>query len=278
MESKICNKCKIVHPISEYYKNGKESWCKPCSRIQKKIWANKNKLQKREYDKKRRQENSLKIRKAKSEFYFKNKEKIQVKSKIFRQKNKEKIALSRSIYAKNNKEKLIQDRKKFYQKNKDKINESNKIYVLKNIEKVKERRRVYRNKNKGNEDRKRRKQDWQNNRYKTCEMFRLKSNLRRVISHSLKRGGYKKDGKTEHILGASFEIVKQHIEKQFTKGMMWSKVGEFIHIDHKIPLASAKTKEDLFTLFHYTNLQPLWAKDNLEKATKIFPIQTTLTI
>ena len=44
--------------------------------------------------------------------------------------------------------------------------------------------------------------------------------------------------------------------------------GEW-HIDHIMPLASAKTKEDVIRLNNYINLQPLWAEDNLRKGTKI---------
>jgi hypothetical protein len=42
------------------------------------------------------------------------------------------------------------------------------------------------------------------------------------------------------------------------------------HIDHKIPLSSAKTEEEAYQLCHYTNLQPLWAEDNLKKSNKLF--------
>jgi hypothetical protein len=41
------------------------------------------------------------------------------------------------------------------------------------------------------------------------------------------------------------------------------------HIDHIIPLATAKTLDDLILLSHYTNLQPLWSKDNFKKGKKI---------
>lgn len=44
--------------------------------------------------------------------------------------------------------------------------------------------------------------------------------------------------------------------------------GEW-HFDHIIPLASAKTEEELIKLNHYTNFQPLWAEDNLKKGFKI---------
>jgi hypothetical protein len=50
--------------------------------------------------------------------------------------------------------------------------------------------------------------------------------------------------------------------------MNWSNRKEW-HIDHIIPLSSAKTEEELLKLFHYTNLQPLWANDNIKKSNKI---------
>jgi hypothetical protein len=51
--------------------------------------------------------------------------------------------------------------------------------------------------------------------------------------------------------------------------MSWEKFGKYIHIDHIIPLSSAKTEEEIYKLCHYTNLQPLWAEDNLKKSNKL---------
>jgi hypothetical protein len=79
------------------------------------------------------------------------------------------------------------------------------------------------------------------------------------------------------MLGVDWEVAKVHIERQFTKGMNWDNQGEW-HIDHIIPLASANNKEELIKLCHYTNLQPLWAEDNLSKSDKIIEQQIKFRI
>ena len=48
--------------------------------------------------------------------------------------------------------------------------------------------------------------------------------------------------------------------------MTWENHGKLWHIDHIVPLATAETEEDLYKLFHYTNLQPLLVQDNLKKS------------
>ena len=60
--------------------------------------------------------------------------------------------------------------------------------------------------------------------------------------------------------------IQKYLESQFLEGMCWDNYGIYgWHIDHKIPLCSAKNETELLKLFHYTNLQPLWAEDNLKK-------------
>jgi hypothetical protein len=69
------------------------------------------------------------------------------------------------------------------------------------------------------------------------------------------------------LLGTDVESFKAHIESQFAEGMSWENHGEW-HIDHIVPLASGKTPEDIWKLCHYTNLQPLWAADNIRKGAR----------
>lgn len=114
-------------------------------------------------------------------------------------------------------------------------------------------------------------------RRKKDPLYKLKNNLRGRTYKAFRNKGYSKDTKTKEMLGVEWEVLKQHIQKQFTKGMNWSNQGQW-HIDHIIPLASARTEEQLKKLCHYTNLQPLWAKENLSKSDKINSQQTILRI
>ena len=63
------------------------------------------------------------------------------------------------------------------------------------------------------------------------------------------------------------ENFKLYIESKFTEEMSWENYGEW-HLDHIKPLYLSENEEDLLLLNHYTNLQPLWAEDNLRKNRK----------
>lgn len=103
-------------------------------------------------------------------------------------------------------------------------------------------------------------------KYKNDPIFALSKRLRQRIYHIV--NGNNKSKSTLEVLGCSYEEFKIHIENQFTKEMSWDKLGD-IHIDHIIPISSVETIEEVYKLNHYTNLQPLWAKDNLSKYNKI---------
>ena len=78
-----------------------------------------------------------------------------------------------------------------------------------------------------------------------------------------------KNNSSIKIIGCYPNFLKEHLEKKFTEGMSWDRMGKEIHIDHIIPLSSAKSEDEIYKLCHYTNLQPLWAEDNLKKSNKI---------
>ncbi len=108
---------------------------------------------------------------------------------------------------------------------------------------------------------------WTNRKSEDPE-FRLLSGMRSTLSSYLKKRNITKKNKTFELVGCAPEFLKEHLEKQFKEGMNWENRNKW-HIDHIIPLSSAKTEEELYKLCHYTNLQPLWAEDNIKKSNKI---------
>jgi len=100
-------------------------------------------------------------------------------------------------------------------------------------------------------------------------IFKLIYRVRNRTKNAVRRKYFRKDFKYPDYIGCSREELKMHIESQFTEGMTWDKflAGE-IHIDHIVPIGKAQTPEEIFKLSHYTNLRPLWAKDNLKKGAK----------
>ena len=111
--------------------------------------------------------------------------------------------------------------------------------------------------------------EYRRNKYRTDNTYKLKVDMRRRMHEAL-NGNCKADN-TKALLGCTYEEARAHIEAQFTEGMSWDKMGlHGIHIDHIRPCASfdLSDPEQQRECFHYTNLQPLWAKDNLEKSDK----------
>jgi hypothetical protein len=88
-------------------------------------------------------------------------------------------------------------------------------------------------------------------------------NIKQYVNYAEKHD-YKKTTKIYKTLGCTQQELLQHLEKQFLKGMSWEN-RKLWHIDHIIPMSSAKTLEDNYKLNHFTNLRPMWAKDNLSK-------------
>lgn len=99
--------------------------------------------------------------------------------------------------------------------------------------------------------------------------FRILCSLRSRICKILK--GKIKNETTKEFIGCSIEELRIHIERQFTKGMTWKNYGiRGWHIDHIKPCCSFDLTDPAQQkiCFHYTNLQPLWAIDNLKKGKK----------
>ena len=105
------------------------------------------------------------------------------------------------------------------------------------------------------------------NRLKTDSLFKLSHTLRKRTRQIFKNKRFIKPS-TKLLIGEDLSFVKKYLENQFIEGMSWKNHGKW-HIDHIIPLSSANNESELIKLCHYTNLQPLWAFDNLSKGNKI---------
>ena len=162
-----------------------------------------------------------------------------------------------------NREKIKSLRKEYYIKNREKQLSLQKEHYIKNREKELSRSKEYRIKNRE------RKNEYERNRKLNDPIFKLIGNVRTRLYEYLKTTGITKNKRTFDIVGCSPPELKEHISKQFIDGMSWDKMGKEIHIDHIIPLSSAKTEEEIYKLSHYTNLQPLWAEDNLKKSNNL---------
>ena len=162
------------------------------------------------------------------------------------------------IYCNNNRLRIINNKKKWLELNKDYASQYRKEHYQINKERVLKQTKAY-----------------AKNKLKTNSLFKLTSSVRNAIGNSIRSNGYTKKSRSYKILGCSFEEFKIHLERQFTKGMTWEKLGEW-HLDHIYPVSLAKDEDEIIKLNHYTNFQPLWAIDNIKKGNKIIEKQLIL--
>lgn len=231
--------------------------------------SRKNKEKRKEYLKQYKAKNHHKLVMTAKVYYQKNKDIIAEKTKESIKKNPVKFKNRQKIYVENNKIKVSKTQKLYRDKNKDRLKIYRIEYSNKNRDKISERNKL----NRASINSSRLK------RVNSDPLFKLSNTLRSRINCFIKSFGTSKKTTTKQLIGAEFSVVKKHIERQFKDGMTWNNHGiKGWHIDHVIPLSSAKTEDELLILFHYTNLQPLWSKDNFEKGCKIPPVQTKLTL
>lgn len=186
------------------------------------------------------------------------------KNKKITEEQRRKINERKKEYREKNKYKLKEKRKE----NKDKIKEWNKNWSLKNKEHRKKYMRLWRLKNKNHIC-------LYNKKYRSSDTdvvkkIKLAKNIRTRINIGFKNNKFIKNAETVIILGCDFDFLKKYLESKFSEGMNWENYGRSgWHVDHIIPLSSAKNEEEMYRLCHYTNLQPLWAIDNITKSNKI---------
>jgi hypothetical protein len=149
----------------------------------------------------------------------------------------------------------------YREKNPDRIRENYRRYYNSNIERVRALKNNYKKLNR---------------LIDPCA--RIAANCRVRIRHALKNQNIKRSKKSIELIGCSYADLKTYIEKQFTGSMSWANYGLW-HIDHIAPCSRFNLidEEQRNRCFHYSNMQPLWAKDNLCKSNKLLEDKTYKT-
>mgnify|MGYP003667219319 CR=1 FL=1 len=237
---KTCSKCKVEKDISEYHndkskKDGKRPSCKVCANNQNRVrtQTEEYKLYKKEYDANYRcSEAGVAVYKRRQ----KRRNKLYKTDETYRQKQLEKGLKHRlkdgakekqAEYQKNIPLEIrAKHNREYRRRNKDKFNEYTRNYVKKNK-----------------------------------HMFAW----RQILADTHKRLGTTKEFTTKKELGYSANELKKHLENLFTDGMSWGNHGEW-HIDHIKPVSKFNKESKASLVNALSNLQPLWAKDNLSKS------------
>ncbi len=146
------------------------------------------------------------------------------------------------------KARLKQNRKRYFSDNRERERESNRKWRENNLERWRKQRNEYYAK-----------------RRKVDPAYRLSTNLRNRLNKVVKH----RSKSALKLTGCDIHFLVAYLEDQFKDGMSWDNYGEW-HIDHIKPLCSFNLEDENEQLicFHYSNLQPLWAIENLRKGAR----------
>jgi len=215
--------------------------CYVCKRDKPSVEFNKNKNSKTGHAAFCRGCQKIKSR----EHYLKNQEKEKLRSRKYHQDHlEERREKGRARYN-------SEEAHEYYEANKERANATSKKWRANNRERV---RKIHR--------------EWARKQRKTNPHYVIKQRMSTRVRDTIKNHKGIKEMKCLEYIGCSYNELKNHLEKQFTEGMTWEKFmsGE-IQIDHIKPCCSFDLSrlEDQKVCFHYTNLCPMWAKDNGRK-------------
>lgn len=184
--------------------------------------------------------NSVRIMKTVAARYWSDPERSRLQTKKRREANPELFRSREKTWRQNNREKRILSDRDYYDRNKIHFQKKRTAYLT--------------------------------NKRRTDPEEHLRTNLRSRLYQALKRGRARvKLGSAVRDLGCSLGELMAYLEAKFQTGMSWANYGQCWHVDHVQPLSSFKLtiRRQLLKAVHYSNLQPLWAEDNLRKGPKL---------
>ena len=247
MKTKICTKCKEEKSFDEFSPDkrrldGKASSCRDCCNIKNKKWAKAN---------------TEKVKASRKKYENQNPEKVKASKKKYRDTHKEELKIYAKYYCEKYSKQLKINAKKYNNEHKNK----HKRYYLKNKKRIKACVKKYREAHK----------EQYNNYFLKRRVidirFKIAGNLRNRVYNTIKRNT--KSLSTMMLIGCEIDYLLYHLQSKFTKGMNWDNHGDW-HIDHIKPCSKFDLSKPAQQrkCFNYTNLQPLWASDNIAKSDK----------
>lgn len=187
-------------------------------------------------DKAYKSTNRDKVKENDKRYYEQNSEAIKARVKQWYQANKEHHLARSKLWRKNNYDKWVSGKKRWLEANKDKM----KKYI----------------------------NDYIKEKYQNDMQYRIKS-----ICASRIRSLVRNDASTFDLIGCNYDFFHDWIEYQFDENMTWENIGQYWHFDHVVPCSSydLSNKDELEECFHWSNMRPLEAQQNLKKHDKVLP-------
>ena len=205
-------------------------------------------------------------KKNKREYYQKNKVSMLADNKANYESKKPSDWVDKRYTGPQSSEERNKVKREWYGNNRDREVERLKNWRNENREQYLTNRREYDN----SPERRVKANKARSKKLKENPCFKLRMRLSIRLHSALTRG--QKKGSIINMIGCSIIELKEYIQSKFTEGMTWENWSlDGWHIDHIKPLCSLNLEdpEQQSTACHYTNLQPLWAEDNLKKSGKI---------
>jgi hypothetical protein len=221
----------------------------------------KNPEDRKEQQRRYRQANKERLREYQRQYHLRNYDPD--KAQQYREDNQERIKQYKKEYQQRNKEQIAKDRRQWYLNNQEQVKAKSKQYYQENKEYISQREKQYKQRNKQKIN------QYYHDRYHSDLQYKLSSLLRRRLEKVI--NGKQKTGSAVHDLGCTLSELIPYIEQQFTEGMSWDNWSiDGWHLDHIKPLSlfDLTDPEQYKQAAHYTNLQPLWAHDNLSKGNR----------
>ena len=287
---KTCANCKKFKVHTEFRKDvskldGLRYSCKQCERRRRResYRANHEENKRKQHDYYQKHRGRI-IQSVKAS-YRRRQEKVLKQKALYRAENRDKIIETLRAHRRKNRDRLVAEQRAHYQANREKLTAAKRAARQANPEKAREINRQWRLNNpqraaqlqrEGYQKHKHKRVAWEREYRRKNANRRISVSLRNRLNAVLR--GNVKVSSVLALLGCSLNEFKKHFQSKFTEGMSWQKFlnGE-IHIDHTIPCASYDLSKEAEqrSCFHFSNLQPLWARDNLRKGKRTLQVEIT---